>query len=237
MIKLGLLILLHHQIKKMSAINSTYHADVVLGFKEIPEKNYSRQIYFIEKNRDIVENMDSDFRIDLLEKYNNALYEIGHFRKCLEHIEPLIFDVMNENFVRKEEDLFCTLLKRKAYALFNIGEFEKAKYISSELMKIQPMSLETNAIMTNSGYRIVKQKTKSVRAFAVMMIIFGVTITCFDLLVIQNFYPEQVVRMGWLRGLTIGSATLLILGIEVYAFLKGKKEANDLMKASMSKKK
>jgi len=220
----------------MSAINSTYHADVVLGFKQIPEKNFSRQIYFIEKNRDIVENMDSDYRIHLLDKYNNALYEIGHFKKCLEHLDPLIVDVINEEYQDSEEDLFCLLLKRKAFALYHLGEFEKSKYISSELMKINPDSLETSIIMSNSGYRIIKEKTKSIRAFAIMMLIFGITVTCFDLLVIQNFYPEQVVRIGWLRVLTIGGAGLLICGIEAYAFLKGRNSANKLQKEVFVKK-
>ncbi|WP_235298629.1 hypothetical protein [Portibacter marinus] len=220
----------------MSAINSTYHADVVLGFREIPEKNYSRQIYFIEKHRDIVENMDTDFRIDLLDKYNNALFEIGHYRKCLDHIDLLIFDVMSENFIRTEEDLFCTLLKRKSYALFNVGEYQKAQYVASELMKIKPDIQEPNLIMTNCGYRIIKEKTRSLRAFAIMLLIFGVTITCFDLLVIQNFYPEQMVKMGWLRGITIGGAALLIIALEVYAFLSGRKGARKVLQESLMKR-
>ncbi len=220
----------------MSAINSTYHADVVLGFKEIPEKNYSRQIYFIEKNRDIVENMESEFRLELLDSYNHALFEIGHYRKCLEQIDPLIEDVINENFEREEEDLFCSLLRRKAFALFNIGEYEKSKYISSELLKIAPSTAESGLIMTNSGYRLVKERTRSVRAFAVMMLIFGLTVTCFDLLVVQNFYPDQVVQMGWLRGMTIGGAAAMIVGLELFAFLKGRSEANQVIKEALEKK-
>jgi hypothetical protein len=220
----------------MSVINSTYHADVVLGFKQIPEKNFSRQIYFIEKHRDIVENMDSFFRIDLLDKYNRALFEIGHFRKCLQNIEGLIYDVINENFESKEEDLFCTLLQRKASALYHVGEFEKATYISSELMKIKPDLADTNKLITHSTYRLIKEKSKSLRAVAVMMLIFGITFTCFDLLIIQNFYPEQVVKVGWLRSITIGGAVFLIVGIEAFAFLKGRLNANKLQKACLIKK-
>lgn len=220
----------------MSAINSTYHADVVLGFKQIPKKNFSRQIYFIEKNRDIVENMDADFRIDLLDRYNNALFEIGHFKKCLDHIEPLIVDVMNENYQKNEEDLFCQLLNRKASALYHLGEYEKSQYISSELIKINPGSVENAAIMSNSIYRLIKEKTKSIRAFAVMMLIFGITVTCFDLLVIQNFYPEQVVKIGWLRVLTIGGAAFLVFGIEAYAYFSGKNSTNSLQKEVFTKK-
>ena len=220
----------------MTAINSTYFADVVLGFKQIPEKNYSRQIYFIEQNRDVVENMDADFRLDLLDKYNNALFEIGHYRKCLDHLESLIYDVINENFARNDEDVFCTLLKRKAYALYNLGEYEKSQYISSELMRISPNSMETNLIMTNAGYRLVKQQTRSFRAFAVMMLIFGITFTCFDLLIIQNFYPEQAANIGWLRIITIGGAGAIILGIEAYAFRKGRRQANTLQKTALKKK-
>lgn len=220
----------------MSAINSTYHADVVLGFKQIPEKNYSRQIYFIEKNREIVENMDTDFRIDLLDKYNIALYEIGHYHKCLSHLETLIFDVINENYQSGSNDLFCVLLKRKAYSLYNIGEFEKAQHVSSELIKIDPTSIETNLIMTNACYRLVKQKTKGLRAVAVMMLIFGISITCFDLLIIQNFYPEQAVKMGWLRIFTIGGAALIIVALEMFAFFKGRQQTNQIQKASLLKK-
>jgi hypothetical protein len=220
----------------LSTINTTYHADVVLGFKQIPEKNFSRQIYFIEKHMDIVENMDSYFRIDLLDKYNNALFEIGHFRKCLDRIESLIYDVINENFDSGGEDLFCILLRRKASALYHLGEFEQSAFISSELMKINPDLKDTNKLITSSAYRLIKEKTKSLRAVAVMMLIFGITVTCFDLLVIQNFYPEQVVKIGWLRVFTIGGAAVLILGIETFAFLKGKRNAKKLEKEALQKR-
>ncbi|GLR19778.1 hypothetical protein [Portibacter lacus] len=220
----------------MSAINSTYYADVVLGFKQIPEKNYSRQIYFIEKNREIVENMESDFRIDLLDKYNIALYEIGHFKKCLDHLDLLIFDVINENFQQGSDDLFCVLLKRKAFALFNIGEFEKAQHVSSELLKIDPTSLESNLILTNAGYKLIKQKTKGIRAVAVMMLIFGICFTCFDLLVIHSFYPEQIVKVGNIQLFTIGSAISIILCLEVFAFFKGRQKTIQIQKESLHKK-
>lgn len=219
----------------MSTINTTYHSDVVLGFKQIPEKNFSRQIYFIEKHRDLVENMDSYFRIDLLNQYNNALFEIGHFRKCLDQIEALIYDVINENFNHEGEDLFCILLKRKASALYHIGEFEQSVFISSELIKINPDFQDTCQLITSSAYRLTKEKTKSLRALAVMMLIFGITVTCFDLLVIQNFYPEQIVKIGWLRISTIGGAAVLIFGIEAFAFIKGKRDAKMLQKAALIK--
>ncbi len=206
----------------MSTIKFTYQSDIVLGFREIPKNNFSRQIYFIEQNQDNIQNMDTYFKTDLLEHYNNALFELGHFRKCLKDIDSLILDVIDYNFYRKEEDVFQKLLLRKSRALYNIGSFNEAEHVIKELLKINPNSESSIKIFQNIISKTFKSKTTGIRALCIMMLLFGIGLTCFDLLVVQNFFPEQAQSLLAIRNfMMLGSGTCII-GIEISAYLIAK---------------
>lgn len=220
----------------MSTINFTYHSDVVLGFKEIPESAYSRQVYFIEQNETIIQEMDDVLRIDLFDKYSKALMELGQFKKCLNNLDALIFDVVDTNHRRQEEDLFYNLLIRKAKALFSVGEFENAEHVAKELVKIDPNSSDALKILRESKCIILKNKTAGLRALIVMLLLFGLGITCFDLLVIQNFFPEHTSPILLVRNGLIGGALLCLLGIEVAARMWSKYDSSVFQNACLDKK-
>lgn len=220
----------------MSTVNFTYHSDVVLEFKEIPEKDYSRQIYFIEKNHNTIREMEDLFRIDLFDKYSKALLETCHFRKCVNALEPLIFDVLDSNYKSGEEDLFYKLLLRKSEALYQLGEFENSEHVAKELVKIDPSNSASIKILRNAKCRIIKEKTAGLRALVVMFFLFGLGITCFDLLIIQNFFPEHASPIILVRNTLMLIAGISLIGIELASVRVSKYYCNRFQREQADKK-
>ncbi len=223
-------------ITQMSTTKSTYQSDIVLGFKEIPKKDYSRQIYFIEQNQDEVERMDTFFRIDLMEKYSIALFEIGHYGKCLKVLDPLIFDVVDIDFRRKEEDVFYNLLIRKTSCLYNTKDFDGAEHVAYEMIKIKPDSKQACSILRSTKAKIIKRNTAGLRALVVMFLLFGLGITCFDLLIAQSFLEDYTPPIKAVRNtfmiLSMGS----LVAIELAAILVSKYKTRQFQDFCLAKK-
>ena len=175
----------------MTSIKSSFYDDVLIGFHNIPEREYARQVYFVEKNREIIAEMDSSDTLGILELYNKALFELGHYEKCLENIDQLIYDVLDYNYSESDNDIFCALLFRKACAQFNAGRAMEAVHVSKELLKIDPYNKSGSRIFRTLQYYLLREKFTGLRSIGIIFLIFGLCMTCFDLLVVDSFYPGK----------------------------------------------
>ena len=220
----------------MSTIKSTYDSDIFLGFKAIPKKNFSRKVFYVEKHRETIHNMDDITRINLLDQYSNALFELGHYEKCLAHIETLILDVVNSELDSRNNEIFCQLLLRKSCSLFNIDKLEESEHVIKELIKIMPESVQSVKVLRTINYKATTKKMGNFRAILILFLFLGIGMTCMDLLVIQSFYPESAIITSITRNTIILFAGIGLVAVEFYAFYSSKRHASKFHATSIDKK-
>ena len=220
----------------MSTIKSTYDSDIFLGFKAIPKKNFSRKIFYVEKHSETIYNMDDISRINLLDQYSNALFELGHYEKCLGHLETLILDVVNSDLDSKNNEIFCQLLLRKSCSQFNIDKLEDAEHVIKELIKIMPESIRSVKVLRTIHYKATTKSMGNFRAVLILFLFLGIGMTCMDLLIIQNFYPESAFITSITRNTIILFAGIGLIAAEFYAFYSSKWYASKFHRSSKDKK-
>lgn len=220
----------------MSTLKSTDLSNVYIGFKEIPEKDFFKQIYYIEKHLNYILDMHYFYKIELLFQYVNALFEIGHYKKCLAHIDDLIYDVFDALDFDNERSVICDLLIKKSCALFNVGEYEKAEHVTKELLKLDPENKRSLKILQSIKLRLLRHKFSGLRALSIILLFFGLCITCFDLLVIQTFHPEKALSVMILRNIVLGASSLSLLGLELSAIILSKNKSKQFQYAIVDKK-
>jgi hypothetical protein len=69
-----------------------------------------------------------------------------------------------------------------------------------------------------------------------MILFFGLCITCIDLLVIQNFYPEKAISVMYLRNTILSISGTTLLSLEIGAYMKSKMDAKAFHQAVLDKK-
>ncbi len=220
----------------MATLKSTDHSDIYIGFLEIPKRDFSRQIYYVEKHIDSIFHMDDFPRIEVLNKYIKALFEIGHYQKCLSHIDPLITDLFEADFHPEEKDILCDLLVRKACSQYNLNNFHDAEHIIKESVKINPEQNRAIQILHSIKLRRIRQKLSGIRSLSIMILFFGLCITCIDLLVIQNFYPEKALSVMYLRNTILSISGTTLLSLEIGAYMKSKMDAKAFHQSVLDKK-
>lgn len=220
----------------MSTINYTYQSDLILGFKAIPHKAYSRKVYYIHQNLDMIRQLDDQLRVEMLVDYIQALYELGEYGKCSDVIDDVILDVMDSNYHSSENDAFVELLKLKCNALYLTGKFSEAQHVASEILKIDPKMSSILKCYRKSMWRQYKSSTDGLRALIIMLMLFGLGITCFDLLIVQNFLPDKAMSVNILKYVFFYGAGIMLIIIELTIRYMSYKKSKSFIKHCLAKK-
>ena len=220
----------------MTILKSTDLKNIYLGFREISSRDFSKQIYYVEKHLDTIGHMIDPHRIEIMDKYVKALFEVGHYQKCLSKIDPLLTDLFESDHHPEEKVILCELLIRKACSQYNLSNFKEAEHIIKELIKIKPELSRPVQILHSIKLRTIRKKLLGLRSLSIMLLFFGLCITCIDLLVVQNFYPEQASSVMIFRNFILGISGASLLGLELGAFLKSKNLSKAFHAAALDKK-
>jgi len=173
----------------MSYFQSTYHSKVYRDFKEIESNAYRQIIRFFEKHEKRINGLEFEEYFELLVAYVDALFEIGTYQKHL-----LMADIVIENSIGyniqtyKGEDIFYTMLFKKAASHFNLHQYDKAQHILKELIKINPDDKEAIGFLKRCLRRKGSHLLTVARACSIFLFLLTAFIICFEVLLVRPFY-------------------------------------------------
>lgn len=193
---------------------STYYPKIYRDFKEIDGANYRRIIHFYEGNEEAIRKLDVEEYFELLQAYTNALFEVGYHQKHLLMIDNVLEEVIMSNIKYYQgEDIFQKLLFRKAASLYNLHEFERAKYVLEELVRIAPYREDAIQFLKKCLRRMEPTLLNHAKATTIFLLLLTAFIICIEVLFIRPFYQIHVELIQASRFSTFFLAcSILVLG-------------------------
>lgn len=221
----------------MSTHQYTYKQEIYLQFKELDRTSLRNIVQYVEKNRDAIEDLDSEEFFEVYATYCRALFDLGNYTRYITESEQLLFLSIDQNIYEFEgEDIYASTLFRKAAGLFNLGNHTEAKQILIQLLKIDPENKDVKAFykkVIRSGYTL----SKITRAVAVGMILASALVICLELLVIRPFYQEIIFSFELTRNLLFATGMLTYLMGDFSHFLIAEIQAMNEIKNILATKK
>ena len=221
----------------MAFFQSTYHSKVYLDFREIDPSEYRKIIRFYEEREDKIKLLDFQEYFDLLVSYVNALFEIGNYYKHLKTVDRVI-EVAIDNNIRKykNEDVYHSMLFKKAASLFNIKCYEKADYILRELIKIDPYEQDVILFLK----KCLRKKNPAIiinsRAAAIFLFLMTAIIICVEVLLVNTFYKMYADLVVTTRFSVFYLACAMLFGGDLYHRWSVEREVNRFVTESRQSK-
>lgn len=192
--------------------------DLLLDYAKIEKTNYQAKVQFYEERQSKIGELLTKDKFEIDVDYTFALFELGKYYKCVDILENLIEQVINENiFILNGEDIFQSLLFKKSACHYNIGEPNKSKHVLQELIKMDPLN-ETYQTFFKRCYRNeYKQEYRWMGGLVVGLFLLAAFVISIELLIIRPFYFEQAEAVEISRN-AIFVIALLVLGAREFFF-------------------
>ncbi|MBK7428631.1 MAG: hypothetical protein IPI60_17250 [Saprospiraceae bacterium] len=221
----------------MSTHQYTYKQEIYLQFKELDRSSLRNIVQYVEKNKDAIEELDSEEFFEVYATYCRALFDLGNYSKYIIESEQLLFLSIDQNIYEFEgEDIYASTLFRKAAGLFNLGNHSEAKLILIQLLKIDPENKDVKAFykkVIRSRYKL----SKITRAIAVGMILASAFLICLELLFIRPFYPQIVFSFELSRNILFAAGFLTFVFGDFSHFMIAEIQAMNEIKSILINKK
>lgn len=203
----------------MRFTQSTYHSKVYKDFLNINTDEYRAIIRYFEEFEKEIFHLELKEYIELKSKYCNALFEIGSYRSYLKLVEEVIALTIENNIQYiKGEDVYQELLFKKAAAYYNIHEYEKAKYILRELIKIDPWNPSAVSFLKKCIRSEKPAYIINIRAIGVGLFLLSAIIIAIELIIIRPYFMEYVDGFEMTRNIIFLLASLCLIGAETYYY-------------------
>ena len=177
----------------MDFFNPTYYTQTYRKFKAINPTNYRAIVRFYEKEEEKILRLDFDEFFELLVAYVDALFEIGAYRKHLLLVDVVIEKTISNNITEyKKEKIFNKMLFRKAASLYNTHQYEKATYILSELIKINPADNTPALFYKKCRLKARPALLNKARATSVFLLFLTALIISIEVLFVRPFYSMHI---------------------------------------------
>ena len=169
-----------------------------IDYYRFSEKSFHERIRYFEKHVLEINSLGLNEKVEIMYDYLGCLFEIGRYRKYLEHVDPLIEMVIVENVYELEgKDVYRELLTRKAASSYNIGKYEQADHILISLMKIYPDDPFFRAFFRKNVRKLGKYWYRRNKSLVVLGVLLATSILQVQMLAIDPFYSHLSVGFTW----------------------------------------
>lgn len=199
----------------MKSHSFTYQSDIYLQFKELDRTSLRSVVHYFEKNKLLLNQLEVQEYFEILATYASAIFELGQYGKFIPVADEILYLVIDNNIYEFEgEDVYCSMLFKKAASHYNLSETQTAENILFQMIKMYP---DNKYVI--SFYRKIISRQKSIsrftRAAAVALILSSALVIAIELLAIRPFYPTYTQLVEMLRFGLFGLGLLTYLGGEV----------------------
>ncbi len=213
------------------------HTKLYQDFVGIEVGAYHTIIRFYEAKTPEIASLNFDIYFEILVDYTNALFEIGAYDKHLiEATKVINFSIEHNIQFYKGEDIYYKSLFQKAASHFNLLEQEKAAYILSELIKINPYNDLTIRFLKKCKTHAQPKYIKIARATSIFLFLTAAVIAAIEVMVIYPFSPTDASLFLSLRIVTLSLGLLILIGTFIYHRYQVDLKINKFVKEMRAKK-
>lgn len=198
----------------MKTRSGILYSEVYARFYAIENGDYYRKIRFVQKHRNRLGALELDEYLEILQAYREALFQTGKYREHINAANELVSLSIQYNVTEfNGEDLFFDTLLQQAASHYNLEEFESARYILKELVKISPDHESVRLFLMRSYINEEKElRTMTLRGISVLCFLLLAALVAADLLVLKPFF-ETYSAAG-----TLGYQGFFISGVLLLAY-------------------
>ncbi len=216
----------------MALYKSTYHHKIYRDFHAIEASAYRQIIRFFEEHEARIKELDFEEYFEMLTTYVGALFETGAYRNFLLMVDVLIEITIEQNILTyKGEDLYQNLLFRKAAALYNLMQYDRADYILRELIKMDPCHGDSVRLLKKCLRRKQPRFVHRARATAILLFLFSALVISLEVLLIRPFYLQYTGAFETFRNLLFLLGCGILIGSDLIHRWRVEKEVNDYSSA------
>lgn len=192
----------------------TYDNHLYRSFKAIESDSYRSILRFIENHSAELGQLPLRQYFDLQYAYIAALCETGAYDRVVEASTELLELSIQHNITSLDgEDVYRTLLYRRANGLFHLMRFGESLIVCDQLLRLYPDYSLARHLMERTLYQRPNRCISRLRATSVVLFLIAAALIAIEMLVIVNFLPEQTEEVMFARNLSfVGGWTLLLGG-------------------------
>ena len=170
----------------------TYTEEVFLRFKEIDASDHRQIINFYENNEDVLLHLDLQSYLEVKLAYAAALFEIGDHQHFIPLCDELIEEVIYHNITDIEgEDVFETLIFKKAAARYHQLEYDAAEQILWQLIRINPHHVLAAYLLKRCKIRNQPEYLRQAKSISIFLFLLSACIIAAELLFVQPFFSHH----------------------------------------------
>lgn len=218
--------------------DSFYHSSVYQEFKGIEQSEFRNIVRFFESRTDEIVHLEFNEYFELLLTYAEALFEIGTYHSFLAVADQAIAIIIEQNIKYYHgEDVFFNILFKKAAAHFNLMEYDKAKHILQELIKMDSGNELTIRFLKKCSRQEKPSYLKSTRAISVFLFLLTAGIIAFELCLIRPFFSAHIDLIELVRNVVFGSGWIILIAGDLFFRWRVNTQVNEFVSSVKKKKK
>lgn len=194
----------------MSFQSKTYQSSLFKNFKAISAGEFRQVIWYYDRHQKAILALEFEEYFEILVAYTHALFEVAEYPKHIKMADLVIETSIIENikYVNGQE-IFKTMLFRKAASHYNLFEYKKAIHVLRELLKIDPNDPENVLFLEKCLRNDNPQIVRHTQAIAILLFLISALTVSLEMLIVRNFYLDFVSEIELVRN------TLFCLGVFV----------------------
>jgi hypothetical protein len=197
-------------LKHKTLANTVYRK-----FQEIPVHAYSDFYEFYHHYNSEIQLLDSKEYLEIKYKYILSLYHLDKYSQFYCLSDELIDELLNGNtFDAFSKERFEKVLWYKAEAFRNERKTNKAQYIYSELVKMNPTIKKYKRKLFYMLIAEAQLKSRKKMAFVVILISLSLICTGISLLIVNPFFSDHTALFIFGRNL------LFLSGLGLFILLQ-----------------
>jgi len=218
--------------------DSFYHSGVYQEFKGIEENEFRSIVRFFESRTDEIVHLNFNEYFELLLTYAEALFEIGTYHSFLAVADQAIVITIEQNIKYYHgEDVFFNILFKKAAAHYNLMEYDKAKHILEELVKMDNGNELTIRFLKKCSRQEKPGYLKSTRAISVFLFLITAGIIAVELCLVRPFFSAYIDLIEIVRNVTFGSGWLILIAGDLFFRWRVNNRVNKFVTVAKNKNK
>ena len=197
---------------------------IYLNYFGLGDDAWREKVRYYEENKQAIDSMYFDERIELDIDYLICLFEVGRYERFLRYADDVIETIIKENiYTFKGENIFNELLFKKAACLFQLRDYRNTKYILQQLISMDPTQSIYVGLYSICNRKLNNDLTLSLKAtaMAALLIVCGITLARIMLEPVFEIYFQPFL---YLRATLILYAFGVLIGLEMAFQIKLKRE-------------
>ena len=218
----------------MAKLSSRHTSDIYNEFKDLTGAEPRELARFFERNQTQIQNLDTTEYFDLQVLYLIAIFELGSYRKLLSNVDEAIeISIMHNIKEHNGTDVFHKLLFMKGESYFQIMDFDKARYVFFELLKMDKRNDDYKQALEKTYRKIIPASVKNTKALSILFFILAAIVIAFEVLVVKHFFADYTQHAMITRNVLFVLGWLSMIGAELYHYFRVQYDVRNIIKRKM----